>query len=127
MLAGDRLGTSGGGGRDMNRMIGIPNTPKNTEKPPHISTEIRAQFLRRMRPIPVTMPKTERQTRKAKKANVALLTKAGSSGTASWVVPSKMPKKPRDIMRSVINPAKMAKTAATITEAEAGVFKALTI
>jgi len=127
MLVAGRLGAPGVGGKDINRMIGMPTTPKNTENPPQISTEIRAQFLRRMSPVPVAMPKAERQSKKPRKPSVAVLTKGGGSGVAPRALPSKMPNKLKDMRRRVISPVKMAKTAATITEAEADAFGELAI
>src|SRR6266849_4753567 len=119
MLSAVMLGALGGGARGMTNATATPKTPKKTHRPPQISTEMRAQLRRRIRPMPTAMPKTERHAIKAMTARVMFFTRGGSSGETPRVVPSKIPTKPRDVTRRVNKAARMATTAAKMTEAEA--------
>src|SRR5712692_6911110 len=119
MLPAVMLVALGGGARGMTKAMATPKMPKKTHRPPQISTEMRAQLRRRIRPIPTATPKTERHAIKAMTARVMFFTRGGSSGETPRVVPSKIPTKPRDVTRRVNKAARMATTAAKMTEAEA--------
>jgi hypothetical protein len=64
---------------------------------------------------------------KAIMPSAAFLANGGSSGETFRVVPSKIPRKPRDVPRRMNKAARMATTAAAMTEAEAEGFAKLAI
>lgn len=105
--------------------MGIPRTPKKTERPPQINTEIRAQFLRKMSPMPVAIPKMERQIMNAVITSITVLTEGGSSGEVSGNLPSENPRNAMEVLRRKSKLARRAKTAEAMTAGEA--FKELAI
>ena len=102
----------------MKSAVPAPNNPKKTHSPPHVSTEMRAQLRRRIRPMPAATPKIDKQVRKASITSAIFFARGGSSEKTFAVVPSNSPRRPKVVARAVAKPAKMATTAAAMTEAE---------
>ncbi len=102
----------------MKKTMGIPTAPKKTQSPPQISAEIRAQFRRRISPIPVAMPKTARHIMNPSVASMALLTNGWASTGLAGKVFNSVPKNASEQHKRTKRPARMATMAAAIVDAE---------
>src|SRR5260370_37858880 len=109
----------------MKKATGIPIAPKKTQSPPQINAEIRAQFRRRISPIPVAMPKVARHIMNPSVASMALLTNGWASTGLARKVLNNVPKNVSEEHKRTKRTARIVTMAGEIDEA-AG-FEALVI
>src|SRR5713226_3406387 len=102
----------------MKKATGIPIAPKKTQSPPQINAEIRAQFRRRIRPIPVAMPKIARHIMNPSVASMALLTNGWASTGLAGRVFNSVPKNASEQHKRTKRPARIATMAAANVDAE---------
>jgi len=102
----------------MKKTMGIPIAPKKTQSPPQINAEIRAQFRRRISPIPVAMPKIARHIINPSVASMALLTNGWTCTELAGKVFNSVPKNASEQHKRTKRPARMATMAAAIVDAE---------
>src|SRR5207302_4073288 len=99
--------------------MGIPMAAKKTDNPPQINVETRAQFRTRMSPIPVAIPKIAKTNVNTRMASMAFFTKGGTSEELAEKVFNNVPKNASEQHKRTKRPARMATTAAAMTEGEA--------
>src|SRR5207302_5706529 len=99
--------------------MGIPMAAKKTDNPPQINVETRAQFRTRMSPIPVAIPKIAKPIVNPRMARMAFFTKGGTSEELAEKVFNNVPKNASEQHKRTKRPARMATTAAAMTEGEA--------
>ena len=104
-----------------------PKALKKTAAPAKTNMEMRAQLRRPMRPMPVTMPKMETQNSNAIVPTTQVLTKGGNSGKLLGRGRKEMVKNASMANTRVSRAARIAMTAAAITEGEAEGFWGISI
>jgi hypothetical protein len=110
-------GTFGGVGMLMVDTINSPKAQQNVVKPAQINAEIRAQFRKRIKPMPVAAPKIATASMIANITSMLVLRNAGSSGICVEPTNAKL-RRAREKQRIARTLPAIATTPAAITDAE---------
>src|SRR6476660_309225 len=105
-------------GTDMKIAIGMPMSPKKKEMPAQTKAEMRAQFRRRKRPMPVAIPNMAQAIATAMVTMPTILTNGGCSIEAVCRVANKYAKRLIPVPSMTNKLPRMAMTPAAIMEAD---------